>query len=304
MRSESIVFAIAGMCFGVILGWVIGTQQASRRSATQAQLQPSATAAAPAESGTAPQGAPASRRRSTRASVQSLMTIIKSDPKNAGAHLQLANTYFDAERYSDAIKWYEEALKLDPKNADASTDLGVSYYYSGRTDDALKQFEFSLKINPKHAKTLFNKGIVLAFGKRDLQGATDAWQQVVQLAPGHPRSAGRPAGTAGNCRRARPRASTGADTWTIRWMRRARQAPRDHRSAARHPRRVAHGRRHDCDLRRGAPRGPREPGRQARARPVCGTTCPPDSALSGATITSARERAATIRNTSAAPSVA
>ena len=108
--------------------------------------------------------------------MQSLQTIIKSDPKNVGAHVQLANAYFDAERYADAIKWYEESLKLDPKNPDASTDLGVSYYYSGRTDDALKQFENSLKLNPKHAKTLFNQGIVLAFGKRDLQGATSAWQ--------------------------------------------------------------------------------------------------------------------------------
>jgi cytochrome c-type biogenesis protein CcmH/NrfG len=186
MRSESIVFAIAGICFGVILGWVIGTQQASRRSTTQAQLQPSATAAAPAQSGNAAAGGTRQPPALDEGKVQSLLTIIKSDPKNAGAHLQLANTYFDAERYSDAIKWYEEALKLDPKNPDASTDLGVSYYYSGRTDDALKQFQLSLNINPKHAKTLFNKGIVLAFGKRDLQGATDAWQQVVQLAPGTP----------------------------------------------------------------------------------------------------------------------
>ena len=76
--------------------------------------------------------------------------------------------------------------KLAPNDVDVSTDLGVSYYYSGRTDDALKQFENSLTLNPKHAKTLFNKGIVLAFGKRDLQGATEAWQQVVQLAPGTP----------------------------------------------------------------------------------------------------------------------
>ena len=185
MKSESIVFAIAGICFGVILGWVIGTQQAARRNATQVQLQQTAPAAAPA-SGDAAAGATRQPPALDEGKVQSLLTIIKSDPKNVGAHVQLANTYFDAERYPDAIKWYEEALKLDPKNPDASTDLGVSYYYSGRTDEALKQFENSLKINPKHAKTLFNKGIVLAFGKRDLQGATEAWQQVVQLAPGTP----------------------------------------------------------------------------------------------------------------------
>ena len=185
MRSESIVFAIAGICFGIILGWVIGTQQAGKRTATPVQLQQ----AAPAAAAGSPDAAPAGTRQPAaldEGKVQSLLTIIKSDPKNVGAHVQLANTYFDAERYPDAIKWYEEALKLDPKNPDASTDLGVSYYYSGRTDEALKQFETSLKLNPKHAKTLFNKGIVLAFGKRDLQGATEAWQQVVQLAPGTP----------------------------------------------------------------------------------------------------------------------
>jgi cytochrome c-type biogenesis protein CcmH/NrfG len=186
MRSESIVFAIAGICFGTILGWVIGTQQAGRRNATQVQLQQSAPATAPTSSGDAAAGGTRQPPALDEGKVQSLLTIIKSDPKNVGAHVQLANAYFDAERYPDAIKWYEETLKLDPKNPDASTDLGVSYYYSGRTDEALKQFENSLKINPKHAKTLFNKGIVLAFGKRDLQGATEAWQQVVQLAPGTP----------------------------------------------------------------------------------------------------------------------
>jgi tetratricopeptide (TPR) repeat protein len=100
--------------------------------------------------------------------------------------VQLANTYFDAERYSDAIKWYEQALKLDPKNPDASTDLGVSYYYSNRTDDALKQFDKSLQMDPKHTKTLLNQGIVLAFGKQDLQGAEAAWKKVVEIAPNSP----------------------------------------------------------------------------------------------------------------------
>ena len=190
MRSDSIVFAIAGICFGVILGWVIGTQQATKRNATPVQLQQSAAAAQPAQATGDQAAAPAPGARQVppldEGKVQGLLTIIKSDPKNAGAQVQLANTYYDSEKYPDAIKWYESSLKIDPKNVDASTDLGVAYYYSGRSDDALKQFEGSLKLNPAHAKTLFNKGIVLAFGKKDLQGASEAWQQVVKLAPGTP----------------------------------------------------------------------------------------------------------------------
>jgi tetratricopeptide (TPR) repeat protein len=176
MKSESIVFAVAGMCFGVILGWVIGVQQAGNQAAA-----PVVATAPAAGQGAARQAPPLDEAR-----VQSLMTILKNDPKNAGAMVQLANTYFDAERYPDAIKWYEEGLALDPKNPDASTDLGISYYYTGQTDRALKQFEHSLSIDPRHTKTMLNQGIVLAFGKQDLAGAEAKWKQVIELAPDSP----------------------------------------------------------------------------------------------------------------------
>lgn len=182
MKAESIVFAVAGMCFGVILGWVLGTQQAGPRAAAPAAAQAAAPAAAPAQAGGGTPQTPVL----DEARVQGLQTIINNDPKNAGAYVQLGNTYFDAERYPDAIKYYEQGLKLDPKNIDASTDLGVSYYYSNRADEALKQFDYSLQIDPKHTKTLLNQGIVLAFGKRDMAGATAAWQKVVQFAPNSP----------------------------------------------------------------------------------------------------------------------
>ena len=176
MRTDSIFFAISGMLFGVILGWVIGAQQASTGPAAP-------TAAAPAAQGAAavPQAPPLDEAR-----VQSLMTVIKSDPKNAGAALELANTYFDAEKYPDAVKWYEASLQIEPSNPNASTDLGVSYYYLGQIDRALQQFDTSLKLDPKHTKTMLNQGIVLAFGKQDLARAQTAWEQVVALAPDSP----------------------------------------------------------------------------------------------------------------------
>ena len=174
MKPESIVYAIGGMCFGILLGWVIATQQMSQAAAPPA----AAAAAAPA-----PANAP---RTLDEGRVQALKTIITSDPKNEDAVIQLANTYFDAERWDDAIQWYEQALKINPKNANASTDLGVSYYYTNRPDNALAQFEHSLSLDPKHTKTMLNKGIVLAFGKENLDAAAAEWQKVVDLAPDSP----------------------------------------------------------------------------------------------------------------------
>jgi len=183
MKADSIAYVIAGMCFGVILGWVIGTQQARRPGPVAPAAQTGASAQGQAAGGAnTPQQAPAL----DEGRVQALTTIVKSDPKNLNAVVQLGNTYFDAERWDDAILWYKRALEIDPRNADASTDLGVSLYYSNKSDEALKQFEHSLSISPKHTKTLLNKGIVLAFGKQDLRGAAAEWEKVVALAPDSP----------------------------------------------------------------------------------------------------------------------
>jgi tetratricopeptide (TPR) repeat protein len=182
MRLDAVVYTVAGMAFGVILGWVIGAQQLGRTATLPAAAPVQQQSAAPASGQAGGRQTPIL----DQARADQLTAALKSNPKDTTALVQLANVYFDAERFTDAISWYEKALALDPKNADVSTDLGVSYYYTNRTDEALKKFEESLKINPNHTKTLLNKGIVLAFGKEDLKGAATEWEKVVQLAPGTP----------------------------------------------------------------------------------------------------------------------
>jgi len=178
MKSDAIAYVIAGMAFGTILGWVIGTQQVRRAAPPPA----AATTSSQTGGSTTQQQAPVL----DQARVDQLKQALSTNPKSVDTLVQLGNTYFDAERWDDAIAWYKQAVALDPKNADASTDLGVSYYYSNRADEALAQFEHSLKISPTHTKTLLNKGIVLAFGKQDLRGAQAEWEKVVSLAPNSP----------------------------------------------------------------------------------------------------------------------
>jgi tetratricopeptide (TPR) repeat protein len=161
MKTEAIAYGIAGILFGLIAGWVIGSQQAVARPSPAAA--PQAAAAAPA-AGAAP-----------RAPVldEAQVTALKS-------------VYFDADRYDEAITWYTEALALAPNDVNVITDLGVCYYYTNQPDKALEQFNRSLKLDPRHTKTLLNVGIVKAFGKQDLQGASEAWQQVMKIAPDSP----------------------------------------------------------------------------------------------------------------------
>lgn len=174
MRKDSVVFAVAGIFFGLLVGWIIGSQQGA--GAPAAAPPAATTAAAPAQS--AP---PLDEAR-----VSTLRAAAEKNPRDAEARVQLGNLYFDAERFDDAVKWYEDAVKIDPRDVNASTDLGISYYYTNQPDRALAQFQKSLEIDPKHSKTLLNVGIVRAFGKQDLEGAAKAWEQVIEVAPESP----------------------------------------------------------------------------------------------------------------------
>ena len=176
MSKDALIVGVAGVFFGVLVGWIIGSQQASPRPAAPA-------AAAESSSAQTGGGTPAPPPLD-EAKAASMKTLAAQNPNDADTRVQLGNMYFDAGRYQDAAQWYEQALKLRPKDANVSTDLGISYYYMNDPDRALTQFDQSLKMDPKHAKTLLDIGIVRAFGKQDMKGAAEVWQKVLEVAPG------------------------------------------------------------------------------------------------------------------------
>ena len=182
MRADAIVFGIAGALFGIIVGWVLGSQQAAGTARLAAPVAQTAAQAAPGQQTPgAPAPAPIDPER-----VKALESVAAQNPNDAQSRIQLGNMFFDAEQYAQSITWYEQALKINSGDANVSTDLGVAYYYTNQPDRALAQFDVSLKTDPKHVKTLLNVGIVRAFGKQDFAGAAQAWQQVVDLAPNSP----------------------------------------------------------------------------------------------------------------------
>lgn len=166
-----IVYAIATMMFGTIAGYIIAVQAGKSQpapSATQTAIsQPSAAVVNESE-------------------LSAYREILARDPKNAQAAVKAGNLLYDAQRYTEAIGFYEQAFALVPSDINVSTDLGTALWYAGRPDQALAQYEKSLAISPTHAQTLFNVGIVRADGKRDYVGAVAAWESLLKTNPGYP----------------------------------------------------------------------------------------------------------------------
>ena len=170
MRRESLILGLTVACSMAIMGWIIWAER---------PVPPAPPTVAPTDAAVGgAQPPPLDEAR-----VAELIAAAEADAEDLDSRVSLAELYFESHSFEQAIPRYEEILTLTPDDVQASTNLGISYYYVGAAERAVEQFERSLEIEPTHAQTLVTVGIVKAFGLQDLEGATAAWERVLEVAP-------------------------------------------------------------------------------------------------------------------------
>jgi cytochrome c-type biogenesis protein CcmH/NrfG len=172
MKSQGVLLGISGVLFGVLLGWILGSQQASRSDGS------TPGAAAPPSAAQSPQAPPLDTQRAADLERQA-----KARPDDATVRATLGDLYFEAQRHDLAIPWYEAAIKLDRTKPQVHTDLALSLFYTNEIDRALKSIDAALAVDPRHLKALLSQGFIRAFGKQDLPGAVKSWEQVIAVDP-------------------------------------------------------------------------------------------------------------------------
>ena len=105
------------------------------------------------------------------------------DPQNADFATRIANLYYDFGQYDKAADYYQKSVDIRPGVARVETDLGACFYYLGQYDKALKILDEVLQRQPGFPQAMFNKGVVLAYGKNDVQGAIKIWEDLSRSDP-------------------------------------------------------------------------------------------------------------------------
>lgn len=80
--------------------------------------------------------------------VNFLLQVVRQDPANLNAQIQLGNIYMDAKQYREAIEHYSKALSIDPGNIDVRISRGICYRNLGMLDVALQEYSKGLELNP------------------------------------------------------------------------------------------------------------------------------------------------------------
>ena len=179
MRRDTLVFTVAGVVFGLVVGymaasWDVVPHPAATGAVTSA---PAARAAAPAEPRLNPD------------EVEALESLAARQPGDAAVRVELGNLHMEAEQWDEAIRWYREALALNPALPDTVLDLGACLASAGRPAEALTEFETVLRTDPDHRNALYNKGIALLQMGRASE-AVAAWEELLRRHPDDPQIQG------------------------------------------------------------------------------------------------------------------
>lgn len=173
-NNDLYLFGLICLVIGFFLGYFFhGSQNRSQPSASGA----TSAASVPAEPSSPAGGADFQQQASV------LKMALQANPRDVTSLTHLGNLYYDHQRWTEAISYYERALEESPNNADIRTDMGTAYYYSGNPQHAVEEYQKVLGNSPTHHNALFNLGIVRLDGLKDPQGAIAAWEKLLRSNP-------------------------------------------------------------------------------------------------------------------------
>jgi cytochrome c-type biogenesis protein CcmH/NrfG len=113
--------------------------------------------------------------------IQTLKDIVKKDPKNLSAWVELGDLYFDSDQPREAIEAYSQYLAVKPDNPDVRTDMGIMFRKLGEFNRALEEFRKAVQSDPNHINSRYNIGLVLLHDKQDIKGAINAWEEYLKV---------------------------------------------------------------------------------------------------------------------------
>lgn len=96
-------------------------------------------------------------------SIHELERKASMNPTSANAHYELGRSYFELQRYSEAVKEFLAATRLDSKMADAYLNLGHAYSHNRSFDEAIDAYKKASELDPERAEPLHAIGLCLMY---------------------------------------------------------------------------------------------------------------------------------------------
>lgn len=118
--------------------------------------------------------------------IENYREILRKDPNNLQALINIGNLYYDTRQDQLAIDHYQRALSIAPRNVNVRTDMAVCYRRTGNPDKAVEELKKVISIDPRHPQSRYNLGVILIYDKNDIEGGIKAWEGLLENVPDYP----------------------------------------------------------------------------------------------------------------------
>jgi Flp pilus assembly protein TadD/TolB-like protein len=109
--------------------------------------------------------------------------VVRLDPANSPAKLQLGESYYKSRDYESSANWLAQIPNGDPNANEAQFYLGLAAFYAGHMDKAASAFH-ALASRLPLTEVLNNLGVIAA--RRGEKNAREYFEKIVQTDPNEP----------------------------------------------------------------------------------------------------------------------
>lgn len=185
MNKENVLFSLVGILLGFIVGFVFAN------SANRGVIGAQGSAAAGQQVEGLPPGHPAvdpsaMPPKVDTAALEQAVKLADAQADNFAAQTNAARINAQAERYDDAVKYYERANKLKPDDYETIVALGNTLFDSNKFVEAEKWYASALAKNADDVNVRTDMGLTLMFREpAELDRAVSEFKQSLQRDPNH-----------------------------------------------------------------------------------------------------------------------
>ncbi len=177
MTRENLLFAIIGLLFGFIVGFIMASTM-SQRPPTPATV--AAGQGMPADH--PPVGGNVPNPQAMQAEVTASIEKARTEPQNFEAQVRAAELYYQIQRYDQAIEYLLKANQLRPEDFQTVVNLGLVNLDAGRYEAAEKWYRAAMLKKPDEVVVL--AGLAAAtLGKGDAKAAEQAIAKLEKVDP-------------------------------------------------------------------------------------------------------------------------
>lgn len=178
MTRDNLLFAIIGVLFGFIIGFLFASTMMQRSAAPTAL----SSSQMPADHPALGANAPASNQGNMQAEVTAQLEKARSEPNNFEAQVKAAELYYQIQRYDPAIEFLLKANQLKPDDYQTVVLLGLVNLDAGHYDVAEKWYRAALLKRSDDVPAVAGLAAA-ALGKGDAKAAEQAIANLEKVDP-------------------------------------------------------------------------------------------------------------------------